>query len=234
MLYLLYKLFYSMKKFVGYVNGVSFDNEKDFNEAAEKAIKENDGIVSISSYYSYVNDEQHDVLFDADFMLGDKTPDVVLSDSFEYTISDELKKKLGNASNKSFIRKKVNEVLDSYEYSLIPVYEEKSNELQKEIEQLQERLYADEERLKEAKARVKYYRGVLDIVNDGKKEEKNLKEDKYQKQLPEGKNKESNICKKSDNDKNKFCENKFIANKRLREIFDIDTDLYDFLKQLGL
>ena len=49
-----------MKKFVGLVNGKSFDNEKDFNKAVEEAIKSDNENLSISSYYKYTNDDKEE------------------------------------------------------------------------------------------------------------------------------------------------------------------------------
>ena len=84
-----------MKKFVGLVNGKSFDNEKDFNDAADKAIKENDGTLSISSYYTYTSDNVEENKDDdkfvstSEYYIGTRKPDKVDKDSIEYIVPSE-------------------------------------------------------------------------------------------------------------------------------------------------
>ena len=110
-----------MKKFVGLVNGKSFDNEKDFNDAADKAIKENDGSLSISSYYTYTSDDVEEDKDDdkfvstSEYFLGDNKPTKVekLDSSrigavgytnVEYSVSPELEERLKVATNKNSIK----------------------------------------------------------------------------------------------------------------------------------
>ena len=46
-----------MKKFKGIVNGVSYDSEKDYKEAVDKAVKA--GNINASSQYIEVNEPEH-------------------------------------------------------------------------------------------------------------------------------------------------------------------------------
>ena len=102
-----------MKKFVGNVNGKSFDNEEDFNKEAKEAIKKNDGTLSISSYYSYTSDSVEENKDDdkfvstSEYLIGGRKPDKVTSDSVEYNFPDVLATRIKEASNKDSIRKNV-------------------------------------------------------------------------------------------------------------------------------
>ena len=57
-IFIIYKTFIDMRKFVGYVNGKSYTNEEDFNKAAQEAIKKNEDNLSITSYYKYTSDKK--------------------------------------------------------------------------------------------------------------------------------------------------------------------------------
>ena len=162
-----------MKKFVGNVNGKSFDNEEDFNKAADEAIKSNDGNLSISSYYSYTkDDEDEDKEKKADdhfvstyeYFLGDRKPDTVDTDGVVYNVSEKLKARLEEASNKENIKESVNYHVEKL-VNTIHSEEKKENELQKEIENLQNKLYEYESELKDLKGRRKYYNTILDILD---------------------------------------------------------------------
>lgn len=196
-----------MKKFVGYVNGESFDNEKDFNEAANKAIETNDGTLSISSYYSYSDDEGElkpdDHFLDKDeYVIGNRKADKVSGDVYEYTISEELTKKLKEASNKDDIRKQVESFITTFNNAK-DERSKKIKSLQFQIENLQDELYETEEFIKDLKGRIVYYNTILDII----------KEDKVEEEKIEPANKE-----------------------KIKNILGINADmsLSTFLKQLGL
>ena len=206
-----------MKKFVGSVNGKSFDNEEDFNKAADEAIKKNDGNLSISSYYSYTSDDEKssdDVKDDKfvstyEYFLGDKKPDNVTSDSVEYEVPESLTQKIKEASNKDSIRKNVeyhvNNLVDS-----IHKYDKDVNKLESEIEGLQKRLYEKIDEQKDLKGRRRYYNTLLDILDEAEAEEPK-KEPKKEYVKP-------------------------VTKKDLKDFFGVDenTSLYSILKQLGL
>jgi hypothetical protein len=137
-----------MKKFVGNVNGKSFDNEEDFNKAADEAIRKNDGNLSISSYYSYTSDDdKEDEKDDNDdkfvstyeYFLGNKKPNNVTSDSVEYEVPESLVQRIKEASNKDSIRKNVeyhrNYLVDGMSKQSMEI-----DDLQSDIEHLQKRL----------------------------------------------------------------------------------------------
>lgn len=223
-----------MKKFVGLVNGKSFDNEKDWNKAAQEAIKNNDGNLAISSYYTYTSDDEDkkEVLPADDkyvstneYFLGDRKPDKVdLVESksvglpgytnVEYTVSPELEERLKVASNKSGIK-------ESIEYHVtklannIKSYKEDLRETEKKIEDLQKNLYEQQNLLLDQEGRRKYYNRLLDIIENSeiKKVEELTPEFKVDKTYttPE-------------------------AKKRFRELLniDIDTPISEVLKQLGI
>ena len=209
----------SLKKFVGNVNGKSFDNEEDFNKAADEAIKKNDGTLSISSYYSYTSDSVEENKDDdkfvstSEYLIGDRKPDKVTSDSVEYKVSDELVTRIKEASNKDIIKKNVerhvNNLVDS-----IQNYSKSVDKLEHEIESLQKRLYEKIDVQKELKGKRKYYDAILDYLDEPEVEEtkKEVKEEPEKEYV------------------------KPITKKDLKDFFDVDvnTSLYSILRQFGI
>lgn len=208
-----------MKKFVGLVNGKSFDNEKDFNDAADKAIKENDGTLSISSYYTYTSDNVEECKDDDKFVstneyyIGTRKPDKVDKDSIEYIVPSELKNRIKTATNKDSIERNLNHHILKLD-DQITVFEDKSLSLQKDIENLQNKLYDVLEELKDFKGRKKYYDEIINIINESENEHK-----------VEEKTKDGD--KKSDTVEEK--------KNKIRKVLDVDPDtsLFTFLTQLG-
>lgn len=208
-----------MKKFVGYVNGKSFDNEKDFNEAANKAIEDNDGNLAISSYYSFTDDEKEEIKDDVnddrflstyEYFLGERKPDLVDANSVGYSLSDDLKKRIANASNIKDIRKSVEYHISTLDKSMNQVKNEVKR-YQEDIEKLQTKLYDKIEQLKVLNGRSKYYEDILEIAVDAinkVEEEKEVKEDKQD----------------------------VVEKNNIKELLGVSGDmtLSSFLKQLGL
>lgn len=212
-----------MKKFVGNVNGKSFDNEEDFNKEAKEAIKKNDGTLSISSYYSYTSDSVEENKDDdkfvstSEYLIGDRKPDKVTSDSVEYKVSDELVTRIKEASNKDIIRKNVerhvNNLVDS-----IQNYSKSVDKLEHEIESLQKRLYEKIDVQKELKGKRKYYNAILDYLDEPEVEETKKEVKEEVKEEPE----------------KEYV--KPITKKDLKDFFDVDvnTSLYSILRQFGI
>ena len=208
-----------MKKFVGNVNGKSFDNEEDFNKAADEAIKKNDGTLSISSYYSYTSDDKDDEGAERDdkfvstyeYFLGDKKPDNVTSDSVEYEVPESLIQRIREASNKDSIRKNVeyhvNNLVDS-----IHKYDDDVNKLESEIEGIQKRLYEKLDEQKDLKGRRRYYNTILDILEEPEEPKEEVKEEPKKEYV------------------------KPVTKKDLKDFFGVDenTSLYSILRQFGI
>lgn len=212
-----------MKKFVGNVNGKSFDNEEDFNKAADEAIKKNDGTLSISSYYSYTSDDEDPEKKDDDkfvstyeYFLGDRKPDNVTSDSVEYEVPEVLIQRIKEASNKDSIRKNVeyhvNNLVDS-----IHKYDDDVNKLESEIEGIQKRLYEKLDEQKDLKGRRRYYNTILDIIDE-------FHEDETEEPKEEVK----------EEPKKEYV--KPVTKKDLKDFFGVDenTSLYSILRQFGI
>ena len=165
-----------MKKFVGNVNGKSFDNEEDFNKEAKEAIKKNDGTLSISSYYSYTSDSVEENKDDdkfvstSEYLIGGRKPDKVTSDSVEYNFPDVLATRIKEASNKDSIRKNVEYYVSNLVDSIHKCSKE-VDELEREIEGLQKRLYEKIDVQKELKGKRKYYNTILDYLDEPEEEE---------------------------------------------------------------
>lgn len=212
-----------MKKFVGNVNGKSFDNKEDFNKEAKEAIKKNDGTLSISSYYSYTSDSVEENKDDdkfvstSEYLIGDRKPDKVTSDSVEYKVSDELVTRIKEASNKDIIRKNVerhvNNLVDS-----IQNYSKSVDKLEHEIESLQKSLYEKIDVQKELKGKRKYYNAILDYLDEPEVEETKKEVKEEVKEEPE----------------KEYV--KPITKKDLKDFFDVDvnTSLYSILRQFGI
>lgn len=208
-----------MKKFVGNVNGKSFDNEEDFNKEAKEAIKKNDGTLSISSYYSYTSDSVEENKDDdkfvstSEYLIGGRKPDKVTSDSVEYNFPDVLATRIKEASNKDSIRKNVEYYVSNLVDSIHKCSKE-VDELEREIEGLQKRLYEKIDVQKELKGKRKYYNTILDYLDEPEVEE--TKEET--KEEPE----------------KEYV--KPIIKKDLKDFFDVDvnTSLYSILRQFGI
>ena len=163
-----------MKKFVGNVNGKTFDNETDFNAAAKEAIKSNDGHLSISSYYSYDDKNSNKIedkgeqklktkktsLNKEDYILVDQKPDSING----YEVSSDLYEKLINADNKDEIRKTVENLLTSFEDSSKDVEKSVKN-LEIDLEAIQDELYEKREYAKDLKWRKLYYNEIKNILD---------------------------------------------------------------------
>ena len=220
-----------MRKFVGLVNGKSFDNEKDFNDAANKAIKENDGSLSIASYYTYTSDNvEGDELDDDMFvslnecLLGDRKPTKVekLDSSrigtfgytnVEYSVSPELEERLKVATNKSNIKESINYHIEKLS-NTIKEYRKDIEEIEKSIDELQKKLYEQQESLLDSEGRKKYYNHILDIIESQDSEKTKQDSDDLK------------DIKKTDN---------LEETKKIKKVLDVDPDtsLFTFLTQLG-
>lgn len=174
-----------MKKFVGLVNGQTFDNEKDWAKAAEEAIKNNDGNLAISSYYKYANEEDEKkeepkddegdrYVSPNEYFLGNREPDKVgLIEpkhvgqpgytNMEYEVYPALEEKLKVATNKNNIKENINYHINNLVDTIkkcrknLKDVEDRIDELQKELEEQQNNLLNQE-------ARRKYYNRLLDIL----------------------------------------------------------------------
>lgn len=102
-----------MKKFVGNVNGTSFDNEEEFHKAAEEAIKAGDKKLDISSYSYYTDDEEEkkvdeNFVHTNEYFLGNKEPDEIAEDgTVKFYVLDDLVKRINNSINRDSIKKKL-------------------------------------------------------------------------------------------------------------------------------
>lgn len=230
-----------MKKFVGLVNGKSFDNEKDFNEAVQEAIKSDNENLSISSYYKYTNDEEKKEISKADnnyvslneCFLGERKPDKVnIIDpaavgcsgytNVEYNLKPELEERLKVASNKKNIKESINfhvtKLVDN-----IKTAKDDLTGTEKQIEILQKELEEKQNRLLDLEGRRKYYNHILDIVETPDEVEKKV--NKAAVNLSEKKEEKKDIPQVTSEE-----------NNDIRKLLNIDenTSLFDLLKQLGI
>lgn len=183
-----------MKKFVGTVNGKSFDNEKDFNEAAQKAIASGEENLSISSYYKYVSDEVEKSeplkeseqvkeldysLKHEDFMVDENHPQIKIDGDYEYPISKKLKEKLEKATNKEDIKLTSNFMIDVLSFNSdrycdqskeldnkVKELQRKIEELENELDDAEDKLYQAEVNRKKVSAAIEYYTRISSLVGD--------------------------------------------------------------------
>ena len=216
-----------MKKFVGNVNGKSFDNEEDFNKEAKEAIKKNDGTLSISSYYSYTSDSVEENKDDdkfvstSEYLIGGRKPDKVTSDSVEYNFPDVLATRIKEASNKDIIRKNVERHVNNL-VDIIQNYSKSVDKLEHEIESLQKSLYEKINERKDLEGRWRYYDAILDYLDEPEVEEtKEETKEEVKEEVKEEPEKEYV---------------KPITKKDLKDFFDVDvnTSLYSILRQFGI
>lgn len=163
-----------MKKFVGIVNGKTFNNEKEFNDAADLAIKSNDGYLSISSYYSEDTKEETEsnkikspsknetkTLVDkTEYIITDQKPDSYSG----YTVSPELKTKLNAAENKDEIKKNIDTLLTKFS-ELIEDTKHRIYGLEDDIKEMQARLHESKDSLTDLNWRVIYYKELMSILD---------------------------------------------------------------------
>lgn len=230
-----------MKKFVGLVNGKSFDNEKDFNEAVQEAIKSDNENLSISSYYKYTNDEEKKEISKADnnyvslneCFLGERKPDKVnIIDpaavgcsgytNVEYNLKPEVEERLKVASNKKNIKESINfhvtKLVDN-----IKTAKDDLTGTEKQIEILQKELEEKQNRLLDLEGRRKYYNHILDIVETPDEVEKKV--NKVAANLSEKKDEKKDVPQVNSKE-----------NNDIRKLLNIDenTSFFDLLKQLGI
>lgn len=198
-----------MKKFVGLVNGKSFDNVEDWKNAANEAIKNNDETLSISSYYSYSDNEEEEkeskdknYLPAGEYILVSQEPETK-DKGYVFPVSDELSKKIHNASNKDDIRDNVQNLIETYTDEIINS-EKEMKELETKIEKLQSDLYDKDEKVKKLYAYKEYYENISNSLPEHVKETSPEKEVK-----------------------------KSITSDDVKRIFG-STSIYDALRQLGL
>ena len=233
----------NMKKFVGLVNGKSFDNEKDFNKAVEEAIKSDNENLSISSYYKYTNDDKEEKkeISKADnnyvslneCFLGERKPDKVnIIDpaavgcsgysNVEYNLKPEVEERLKVASNKKNIKESINfhvtKLVDN-----IKTAKDDLTGTEKQIEILQKELEEKQNRLLDLEGRRKYYNHILDIVETPDEVEKKV--NKAAANLSEKKDEKKDVPQVTSNE-----------NNDIRKLLNIDenTSFFDLLKQLGI
>ena len=223
-----------MKKFVGLVNGKSFDNVEDWTKAAQEAIRNDSENLAISSYYTNTCDDAEKVdepnddkyVSTSEYFLGDRKPDSVCKldsskvgtpgyTNLEYTVSPELDERLKVASNKDSIKKSV----DFHVTNLLNAIQKGRKELkeiEKNIEDLQKGLYDTQEVLLDQEARRKYYNHILDVVE-------------IPEQVDDCGDKECD-CKKKEYVKPEVKSGDF----RKKLGFSLNMSLFDILNELGI
>ena len=239
-----------MKKFVGNVNGKTFDNEAEFLNAAEAAMKNGEDNLSISSYYRVTDDAECDdnekenvnnkpvddpkFVSTYEYFLSGRNPDSETENGVEYKVSDELKNRIIEASNRDDIKKSVtfhlNKLRDNIwsEDRLIRTLYEKNTELQKQIEKNAKLIDEENDKLNDLKARETYYASILNTIDVQKaKEEKEKKEQEMVNEA--GPSNETEERAETTDLKKKIQEE--VKGKSVSSFLEMSA--LDFLKQLG-
>ena len=183
-------------------------------------------MVSISSYYSYENDEEKKEEDDSNYVntneyfLGDRKPDSVTDDGnvVEYNIDEDLVKRIRKSINKDSIKKKL-EYQTNCLSDDITRYENRMLSIQTDIEELNKKIEVNRNLIKTLdksknglNGKYKYYATLLERISEEEEVNEEKKEEKKEYLKPEA----------------KFT--------NIRDLFGMDphTSLYEALRQLGI
>lgn len=234
-----------MKKFFGNVNGKNFENEAEFLKAAEEAMKKGENNFSIASCY-YTSDEKdnepvqkpiEDPKFVSahEYFLSGRNPDSDTENGIEYKVSDELKTRIIEASNRDDIKKSVTFHLNKLEDN-IDVEERHIKKIQEHIDTLKKSIAVEtqglndeNDKLNDLKARDIYYTTLLNIIEEQESKEKE-EEAKKKEEEPVNEAGPSNEEKTETTDLKKKIQEE-VKGKSVSSFLDMSA--LDFLKQLG-
>lgn len=169
-----------MKKFVGNVNGESFDNVEKFQDAAEKAIKDSKSNLNISLYYKEIEDDDKEKkdtnhLPSSEYIDTNSNPP---KENGEYFIplKEDLKKKLIEATNDNDIEYNLKTIINMYETSINNTemqWKNQEAEIEKQkklfettISRLEDDKNGLEENHKKLWAKKDYYTRLLAIIQE--------------------------------------------------------------------
>ncbi len=190
-----------MKKFIGNVNGVEYNNREDFNEAVKKAMENPCETLVITSYEKIVPDEEQEVkkkniLSSDDFTIELESDKIVSSNGdVAYRIPDGLKEKLENCDNKDEVRKHIEEIMGKWKIC------KKDSEIL--ISDYENRIRIAEKSLKESKEHkakieggIEYYKILLSYLDGNNEKKEKVEDDKTEKtEKTEKKVKETGVKK---------------------------------------
>jgi len=157
-----------MKKFIGNVNGVEYNNREDFNEAVKKAMQNPCETLVITSYEKVIPDEEakpKNIVSADDFVIELESDKEDTENGVEYRIYDGLKEKLQNCDNKNEVKqlivKKLKEWNNCYDDNErnISNYEDEIRVTNRNIEECKEHRTNLE-------AGIRYYKTLLGYVGD--------------------------------------------------------------------
>lgn len=155
-----------MKKFIGNINGVEYNNREDFNEAVKKAMQNPCETLVITSYERTYPDEEakpKNIVSADDFVIELESDKEDTENGVEYRIYDGLKEKLQNCDNKNEVKqlivKKLKEWNNSYDDNErnISNYEDEIRVANRNIEECKE--YKTN-----LEAGIRYYKTLLGYV----------------------------------------------------------------------
>lgn len=221
-----------MKKFVGNVNGKTYDNEVEFMKAVQEATKTIDDNLCISSYYTYTSEKEEEEEKPVDdprfvstheYFLGTRKPDEVNGEYPVYKASEELLQRVKDASNRDGIKKSLNfqvkkleETIHNSESSIKYLTKDLEG-LQKKVNELEEEIKEKKESINDMMARENYYGSLFDYIEKAEIDEEQKKEAEEVEEKKEYVKPEVNI-------------------KTIRDLFGLDenTSLAAMLRQFGI
>lgn len=174
-----------MKKFVGTVNGKSYSSVEEFNEAVNKLMKNNDGYISISSYWTEISDEDKEIesedenkegiaeestlndLSKDEYIINDK--DIIYYNIYDtyYVNANDIKNKINNATNKDEIYKNVSDEISKLNNKEDGINDELVKITDK-ISELKKDYNNKKDELKKIKASLDYYKEIKYLSNENK------------------------------------------------------------------
>ena len=161
-----------MKKFIGNVNGVEYNNREDFNEAVKEAMKNPCDTLVITSYEKIIPDEEvkpKSIVSADDFVIELESDKDVTADGVEYRIYDGLKEKLQNCDNKEEVRRHINRKLKEWN-NCYDDNERNISNYEDEIRVANRNIEECKEQKANLEAGIRYYKTLLGYVGDGEEE----------------------------------------------------------------
>lgn len=157
-----------MKKFIGTVNGVEYNDREAFNEAARKAMEENPCLLSITSYEKYepepaLPETKKNIVETNDFVIERESEKTVNGEKTEFVIPEGLEEKLRSCDNKEEVSKEIVRKMMSWKRYL-DFDKERLESLEKELKATNAKIEGKKKDIDELLAGIEYYEKLLSFT----------------------------------------------------------------------
>lgn len=157
-----------MKKFIGTVNGVEYNDREAFNEAARKAMEENPCLLSITSYEKYepepvLPETKKNIVETNDFVIERESEKTVNGEKTEFVIPEGLEEKLRSCDNKEEVGKEIVRKMMDWKRCL-DFDRDKLESLENELKVTNSRIETKKKDIDELLAGIEYYEKLLSFT----------------------------------------------------------------------